>query len=203
MEKHFLSSIQADIDKAVEGTQTAFDIESPWHKLVSLSFSQPKSICRKWKHLTMLIVLKPTEQTPLNALYCAALIKETGFPPDVVNIIPGDGPEFGYAIAVHAHSDKIGKKIQEAAAKSNLKCVTLELKCDGERVDNKGYFIKATIFSDVKDDMQIAHEEIFGPVMSVLKYDSYEEVIKRANDTTFGLGAGVITRDSKFERHDY
>ena len=39
--------------------------------------------------------------------------------------------------------------------------------------------------------------------MSVLKYDSYEEVIKRANDMTFGLGAGVITRDSKFERNDY
>ncbi|CAF1258898.1 unnamed protein product [Rotaria sordida] len=106
----------ADVDKAVEATQTAFDIESPWHKLDPLSFSQPKSICR-------------------NALYCAALIKESGFPPDVVNIIPGDGPECGYAIAVHAHIDKaactssveVGKKIQEAATKSNLKCVTFEL----------------------------------------------------------------------------
>ncbi|CAF1411687.1 unnamed protein product, partial [Rotaria sordida] len=132
----------------------------------------------------------------------------TDFPPDVVNIIPGGGPECGYAIAVHAHIDKaactssveVGKKIQEAATKSNLKCVTLELEsddkfgdkleCGGERVDNKDYFIKATIFSDVKDDMQITREEIFGAVISVLKYDSYEEVIKRANDTTFGLGAG-------------
>ncbi|CAF4263188.1 unnamed protein product [Rotaria sordida] len=43
--------------------------------------------------------------------------------------------------------------------------------------------------------MQITGEEIFSPVMSVLKYDSYEEIIKRANDTTFGLGAVVITRD--------
>ncbi|CAF4144093.1 unnamed protein product, partial [Rotaria sordida] len=55
--------------------------------------------------------------------------------------------------------------------------------------------IKATIFSGVKDDTQIAREEIFGPVMSVLKYDSYEEVIKRANDTTFGLGAAVRKLD--------
>ncbi|CAF4171286.1 unnamed protein product, partial [Rotaria sordida] len=90
----------ADIDKAVEAAQTAFDIESPWHKLDPLSFSQHKSICRKWKHLTMLIALKPTEQTPLSALYCAAFIKETGFP-------PGDILECGYAIAVHAHIDKV------------------------------------------------------------------------------------------------
>ncbi|CAF4386680.1 unnamed protein product [Rotaria sordida] len=54
-----------------------------------------------------MIALKPTEQTPLSALYCAALIKEAGFPPDVVNIIPDDGPECGYAIAVHAHIDKV------------------------------------------------------------------------------------------------
>ncbi|CAF4313300.1 unnamed protein product, partial [Rotaria sordida] len=82
-----------------------------------------------------MIALKPTEQTPLSALYCAALIKETGFPPDVVNTILGDGPECGYAISVNAHIDKVactspvevGKKMQEAATKSNLQCVTLEL----------------------------------------------------------------------------
>ncbi|CAF4177409.1 unnamed protein product [Rotaria sordida] len=74
-----------------------------------------------------MIALKPAEQTPLSALYCATLIKETDFPPGVVNIIPGDGLECGYAIAVHAHSDKVGKKIQEAATKLNLKCLTFEL----------------------------------------------------------------------------
>ncbi|CAF4223909.1 unnamed protein product [Rotaria sordida] len=81
------------------------------------------------------IVLKPTEQKPLSALYCAALIKEANFLQGVVNIILGDGPECGYAISVHAHIGKVactgsvevGKKIQEAATKSNLKCVTLEL----------------------------------------------------------------------------
>ncbi|CAF1456864.1 unnamed protein product [Rotaria sordida] len=84
------------------------------------------------KYFSQLIVLKPTEQTTLSALYCAALMKETGFPPGVVNIIPGDGPECGYAIAVHAHIDKVActspvEKIQEAATKSNLKCITFEL----------------------------------------------------------------------------
>jgi len=70
-----------------------------------------------------------------------------------------------------------------------------KLECGGERSGDKGYFIKPTVFSGVKDDMKIAREEIFGPVMSVLKFDSYDEVIKRANDTTFGLGAGVLTKD--------
>ncbi|CAF4312979.1 unnamed protein product, partial [Rotaria sordida] len=59
------------------------------------------------KYFSQLIVLKPTEQAPLSALYCAAPIKETDFPPGVVNIIPGDGSECGYAIAVHAHIDKV------------------------------------------------------------------------------------------------
>ncbi|CAF1479255.1 unnamed protein product [Rotaria sordida] len=92
-------------------------------------------------------------------------------------------------------------KLAEQTSLSTLYCAALikefgdKLECGSERFDNKDYFIKATIFSDVKDDMQITREEIFGPVMSVLKYASYEEVIKRANDTTFGLGAGVITRD--------
>ncbi|CAF1047486.1 unnamed protein product [Adineta ricciae] len=247
------------------------------------------------------VILKPAEQTPLTALYCAALIKEAGFPPGVVNILPGDGPECGNAIAVHEHIDKIaftgsveiGKKIQIAAAQSNLKRVSLELggkspliicedadldfavniahraifnnaaqnctagtrtfvhakiydefiarsvaltkkrvtgdpfdsntkqgpqinesqfnkildyiesgkkngaklECGGARVGNKGYFIQPTIFSGVEDQMQIAREEIFGPVMSILKFDSYDEVLTRANDTSFGLGAGVITKD--------
>ncbi|CAF3573047.1 unnamed protein product [Rotaria socialis] len=247
------------------------------------------------------VILKPAEETPLTALYCASLIKEAGFPPGVVNIVPGDGPECGHAIVVHEDVDKIsftgsvevGKKVQEGAAKSNLKRVTLELggkspliicedadvdfavyvaheaifhnaaqnciagsrtfvhskiydefiaksvalakkrivgdpfdpntqqgpqinnqqfekilnyielgkkagaklECGGEKACDKGYFIKPAVFSDVKDDMKIAREEIFGPVMCVLKFDSYDEVIERANATNFGLVAGVITKD--------
>ena len=58
-----------------------------------------------------------------------------------------------------------------------------------------GYFISPAIFADCRDDMQIVREEIFGPVMAVLRFDNEEEVIKRANDTEFGLGAGIITND--------
>ncbi|CAF1009519.1 unnamed protein product [Rotaria sordida] len=70
-----------------------------------------------------------------------------------------------------------------------------KLECGGEKINDKGYFIKPTVFSSVTDDMKIAREEIFGPVMCVLKFDSYDEVIERANATNFGLVAGVITKD--------
>ena len=58
-----------------------------------------------------------------------------------------------------------------------------------------GYFVAPTIFTDCNDDMTIVKEEIFGPVMSVLMFETEEEVIKRANDTEFGLAAGVFTND--------
>ncbi len=58
-----------------------------------------------------------------------------------------------------------------------------------------GAFIEPTVFADVTDDMRIAREEIFGPVMSVLRFTDEDEVIARANDTPFGLSAGVFTGD--------
>ena len=58
-----------------------------------------------------------------------------------------------------------------------------------------GYFVAPTIFTDCNDDMTIVKEEIFGPVMSVLTFDDEDEVIARANDTEFGLAAGVFTQD--------
>lgn len=65
----------------------------------------------------------------------------------------------------------------------------------GKAVDRKGFFLEPTVFADVTDDMTIAREEIFGPVMSVLDFETEEEVIARANDTEFGLAAGVFTAD--------
>jgi aldehyde dehydrogenase (NAD+) len=247
------------------------------------------------------VIIKPAEQTPLSALRAGQLCVEAGFPPGVVNVLPGFGPTAGAAIAEHLEIDKIaftgsvevGRLIQIAAAKSNLKNVTLELggksplivcddadldqaveiahngiffnqgevccassrifvhekvhdefvkksvemakmrqvgdpldpltqqgpqvdqtqfekilsyvesgkkegaklECGGSRVGEKGYFISPAVFVDVKDDMKIAKEEIFGPVMSVLKFSNYDEVIRRANGTIFGLAAGVLTKD--------
>jgi aldehyde dehydrogenase (NAD+) len=65
----------------------------------------------------------------------------------------------------------------------------------GDRVGDRGYFVAPTVFSDVKDEMKIAQEEIFGPVMSILKFKDTEELIERANKTIYGLAAAVWTRD--------
>ncbi|MEM9636605.1 MAG: betaine-aldehyde dehydrogenase [Pseudomonadota bacterium] len=69
------------------------------------------------------------------------------------------------------------------------------LVCGGERLDREGFYLAPTVFADVADDMVIAREEIFGPVMAVLDFQDEAEVMARANDTEFGLAAGVFTRD--------
>jgi len=65
----------------------------------------------------------------------------------------------------------------------------------GTAVEGAGYFLRPTVFADVTDDMTIAREEIFGPVMAVLDFEDEADVMARANDTEFGLAAGVFTRD--------
>ena len=65
----------------------------------------------------------------------------------------------------------------------------------GKRVDRKGYFFEATVFDNVQPEMTIAQEEIFGPVLSVLEYSEEEEAVSIANNTEFGLAAGVFTND--------
>jgi aldehyde dehydrogenase (NAD+) len=247
------------------------------------------------------VVLKPAEQTPLSALRVAQLAQEVGFPDGVINVVPGFGPTAGAALSGHMDVDKIaftgetrtGQVIMEAAARSNLKRVTLELGgkspnivfadadldaaingayfglffnqgqccCAGSRLfveekaydlfvekltakakaqnvgdpfdlattqgpqvseeqfnrimgyidagkkdgaklltgggrsGEQGYFIQPTVFENVQDDMTIAKEEIFGPVMSILKFKDIDEVIARGNRTRFGLAAAVWTRD--------
>ena len=63
----------------------------------------------------------------------------------------------------------------------------------GERLGNKGYFIKPTIFGDVKEDMRIVKEEIFGPFITITKFKTLDEVVKMANDSEYGLAAGIHT----------
>ena len=70
-----------------------------------------------------------------------------------------------------------------------------KLMAGGGRVGDKGYFIEPTVFADVHDDMKIAQEEIFGPVMSILKFKDIDEVVERANKSLYGLAAAVWTTD--------
>jgi aldehyde dehydrogenase (NAD+) len=69
------------------------------------------------------------------------------------------------------------------------------LLCGGQRVGNRGYFIEPTVFEGVADEMKIAREEIFGPVMNILKFHDLDEVLQRGNRTFYGLAAAVWTRD--------
>lgn len=65
----------------------------------------------------------------------------------------------------------------------------------GKQLDKTGFYMQPTVFADVTDDMAIAREEIFGPVMAVLDFEDEADVMRRANDTEFGLAAGVFTKD--------
>uniref|UniRef100_A0A2I2ZJ26 Aldehyde dehydrogenase 1 family member A3 n=1 Tax=Gorilla gorilla gorilla TaxID=9595 RepID=A0A2I2ZJ26_GORGO len=271
-----------DVDKAVEAAQVAFQRGSPWRRLDAPS---------RGRLLHQLADLVERDRATLAA----------GFPPGVVNIVPGFGPTVGAAISSHPQINKIaftgstevGKLVKEAASRSNLKRVTLELggknpcivcadadldlavecahqgvffnqgqcctaasrvfveeqvysefvrrsveyakkrpvgdpfdvkteqgpqidqkqfdkileliesgkkegaklECGGSAMEDKGLFIKPTVFSEVTDNMRIAKEEIFGPVQPILKFKSIEEVIKRANSTDYGLTAAVFTKN--------
>ncbi|XP_004287091.1 PREDICTED: aldehyde dehydrogenase family 2 member C4-like [Fragaria vesca subsp. vesca] len=247
------------------------------------------------------MVVKPAEQTPLSALYYAHLAKLAGVPDGVLNVITGFGKTAGAAVTHHMDIDKVsftgstevGREVMQAAAKSNLKAVSLELGgkspllifddadvdkaadlallgilynkgeicvassrvfvqegiydelvkklqvkakewtvgdpfdpkvrqgpqvdkkqfekiltyiehgkregatllTGGKPVGNKGYYIEPTVFTDVKDDMLIAKDEIFGPVMSLMKFKTIEEGIERANNTKYGLAAGIVSKN--------
>lgn len=97
------------------------------------------------------------------------------------------------ALISRAHMEKVLGAI-EAAKAAGAKLIT-----GGHRIETgalkNGYFVAPTIFDGCTDDMPNVREEIFGPVMSVLEFSSEDEVIARANDTVFGLAAGVFTRD--------
>jgi acyl-CoA reductase-like NAD-dependent aldehyde dehydrogenase len=254
------------------------------------------------------MILKPSELSPLSALLFAEVIDEAGIPPGVFNLINGDGPEVGAALAAHPDVDMIsitgstraGVLVAQAAAPT-VKRVAQELggkspnvilpdadltravplgvaaafrnvgqscsaptrmivprerlaeveqiarsaaseivvgdprdektthgpvanRAQFERVQQmihiglregarpicggpgrpdgleRGFFAQPTIFSGVQPDMTIAREEIFGPVLAIIPYDSVEEAIEIANDSVYGLGAHVHGTDIETAR---
>jgi aldehyde dehydrogenase (NAD+) len=89
-----------------------------------------------------------------------------------------------------AQFDKILSYI-EKGEQDGAKCLT-----GGERFGDRGYFIEPTVFDEVTDDMAIATDEIFGPVMNILRFKNLDEVVERGNKTFYGLAAAVWTRDA-------
>ncbi|XP_039250169.2 aldehyde dehydrogenase 1A1-like [Styela clava] len=270
----------------------------PWNVPIAM-FTWKTAACLSMGNV---LVLKPAENTPLTALYLASLMKEAGFPPGVLNVVPGYGKTAGHALSHHMEVDKIaftgsgmtGRLIQKASADSNLKRVSLELggkspnivfsdadvdeavslantavfthngqiccagtrtfvqediydefvrksvekakslpsgdpseittvhgpliskiqedrvlgllksgveegakvMCGGKKMEGKnGFYIEPTVFTDLRDDMRVSKEEIFGPVQQIYKFKDVDEVIERANNTRYGLAAAVITKD--------
>ncbi|MEQ8211295.1 MAG: aldehyde dehydrogenase family protein [Lacipirellulaceae bacterium] len=94
-----------------------------------------------------------------------------------------------------------GPQVDEAQLSKTLKYIDIGkaegAKCvsGGKRWGERGYFVEPTLFADVNDEMRIAREEIFGPVLSVLRFKDEEEVLRRANNTRYGLASAVWTSD--------
>jgi acyl-CoA reductase-like NAD-dependent aldehyde dehydrogenase len=98
---------------------------------------------------------------------------------------------------------RVGPQVSEAQMTQVLSYVDkgkaegARLVCGGERPAGRGFFVRPTIFTGVRNDMTLAREEIFGPVLAVVRFKDPEEVIAAANDTPYGLAAAVWTRDIK------
>ena len=99
-------------------------------------------------------------------------------------------PETNFGPMVSARQLQIVEDYIAAGLDEGARLVT-----GGQRLNRNGFYMQPTVFADVTDAMTIAREEIFGPVMAVLDFDSEAEVMARANATEFGLAAGVFTRD--------
>ena len=127
------------------------------------------------------------------SIYDAFLEKVTAITKQMVIGDPTDMNTQVGALVSAAHLQKVLHYI-DLAKQSGARLV-----CGGDRETanglDKGYFVQPTIFADCTDDMLHTQDEIFGPVMSVLKFKDEEEVIERANNTSYGLAAGIFTTD--------
>lgn len=103
-----------------------------------------------------------------------------------------DNTNFGPLVSF-AHLESVLGYIDKGRSEGARLLIGGQRVTEGEFAD--GAYVAPTVFTDCTDAMTIVREEIFGPVMSILIYDSEEEVIRRANDTDYGLAAGVVTRD--------
>jgi betaine-aldehyde dehydrogenase len=101
---------------------------------------------------------------------------------------PMEDPDIGPLVS-RSHMEKVLAYI-ESGLREGARCV-----CGGRRIDRKGYFVEPTIFDGCRPDMKIVREEIFGPVAAVQTFRDEDEAVAMANDTDYGLGGAVFTKD--------
>jgi aldehyde dehydrogenase (NAD+) len=155
----------ADIDAAVQGAH------------FGLYFNQGQCCCAG----SRVFVQESIHDEFMEKMAAANNTRRLGDPFDMAT---EQGPQVD-----EAQFNKIMKYI-ELGRNEGATCVT-----GGERFGDKGYFVEPTLFDGVTDDMAIARDEIFGPVMSVLTFKDADEIIRRANETFYGLAAAVWSRD--------
>ncbi|MCC6205548.1 MAG: aldehyde dehydrogenase family protein [Hyphomicrobiales bacterium] len=111
---------------------------------------------------------------------------------------PADGPNTRLGPVV---SEVQFKKIQDLIESGIKEGATLVTGGPGRPADlNRGYYVRPTVFANVTPDMRIAKEEIFGPVLSIMPYDTVEQVVDEANNTVYGLASYIQTKDMKKAR---
>lgn len=154
------------------------DIENAVSGAILGNFYSSGQVCSNGTRVFVHKDIKDAFLTRLSERLAAAVI---GDPQD---------PETSFGPMVSARQMEI---VQGYIAKGEAEGARLV--CGGGRLDREGFFVAPTVFADVTDDMIIAREEIFGPVMAVLDFEDEADVLARANDTEFGLAAGVFTSD--------
>jgi aldehyde dehydrogenase (NAD+) len=157
----------ADLDAAVEGSH------------FGLYFNQGQCCCAG----SRLFVHESIHDKFVERLIAKNEVRRLGNPLDPST---EQGPQVD-----QAQFDKIMSFVEKGKSEG-AQCLT-----GGQRFGDRGYFIQPTLFAGVTDQMAIAQDEIFGPVLSVLKFRDMDDLIQRANNTMFGLAAAVWTRDIK------